>query len=126
RPATAADSRRARWSRARGSGCGRSPVAPSRAARRSATSCCPSTQGQPLLRQDLRLLGGELLLGQYAGRLELAELLQLLQRVGRGARRRRRGGGLLVGGLLVGRLLVLLRLLIRPAVGLPARHAVRH
>jgi len=69
--------------------------------------------------QDLGFLGRELLVGQHALLVELAELLELLDRVGRRCRGSGRGSG--VGRL---RLLVLLGILLAPTPGLAARHAV--
>src|SRR5205814_643496 len=67
--------------------------------------------------QDLGLLRGELLVREDALLVQGAELLELLDRVRRGGRRRLLVGRLLVGGLLGG-------VLLRPAVGLAARDAV--
>src|SRR5215831_873795 len=67
--------------------------------------------------QDLLLLHFELGLGEDACISQLAELLELLERVGCGFRSRRRSSGLL--------LVVLLFVLGGPAVRLPTRDAVR-
>src|SRR5436190_21143832 len=69
------------------------------------------------LPQDLRLLLGELLVREDPLLVQGPELLELLDRVRRGGRRRLLVGRLLVGGLLGG-------VLLRPAVGLAARDAV--
>src|SRR4051812_28587345 len=79
------------------------------------------------LPEDAGLLGGELGLGEYALLLQRRELPQLLEHVGagvdRGCRRRR---VLRLGVLRLGVLLLVVGglILLRPAVGLPARDAV--
>src|SRR6185312_8947016 len=86
-------------------------------ARRRPTRCGPASVSEQSAEQ-FRLLRGELLVGEHPLRVELAELLQLLDRIGRrlGGRRSRSRSRLL---------LVAVAVLSPPALRLTAAYSVR-